>query len=301
MRYGTLKQRHVYDSIVAERTVETMSDAESPKYGTGAFPPPREFDKVSRYRIHGHEANRERYVGKADSPLDAHLAPARTVVLLCACVVAVLAIGVALWAGEWMAAGTDVAGAAERPDVASLVQPEAQDGVTKSTPRSEWRRGVFPALFQTDPEWASQRYADGTVATHGCGPTCLSIVYVALTGKDDLDPRDMAEFSELNGFVDGGVTSWLLMSDGANLIGLDSVEVPASAESVEDHLLAGEPIICSVHEGDFTTEGHFIVLAGLNADGTVEIRDPNSEDRTTMSWDLGRVISQCDNIWAFSV
>ena len=97
------------------------------------------------------------------------------------------------------------------------------------------------------------------------------------------------------------MTSWLLMSDGANLIGLDSVEVPASAESVEGHLLAGEPVICSVHEGDFTTEGHFIVLAGLNADGAVEIRDPNSEDRTNMSWDLGCVISQCDNIWAFSV
>lgn len=127
------------------------------------------------------------------------------------------------------------------------------------------------------------------------------MVYVALTGRDDMDPKDMAEFSELNGFVDNGVTSWLLMSQGAALVGLESEEVPGSVEAVESHLMAGEPVICSVHEGDFTTEGHFIMLVGLNADGTVEIRDPNSEDRTDARWDLGRVVSQCNNIWAFSL
>lgn len=240
----------------------------------------------------------ERYMRHREP--DHAMAPLKVVVLLCVMVLAVLAIGIALMLfGGLDQSPTEDAARGGKGGFA--LEQLAESGTQKSTPRSEWRAGVIPRLFQTDPEWASQRYADGTVATHGCGPTCLSIAYVALTGKDDLDPRDMAEFSELNGFVDGGVTSWLLMSDGANLIGLDSVEVPASAESVEDHLLAGEPIICSVHEGDFTTEGHFIVLAGLNADGTVEIRDPNSEDRTTMSWDLGRVISQCDNIWAFSV
>lgn len=278
-----------------------MSDAQSPKYGTGAFPPPRGFDQTSRYRIHGNGSDPARYSTHAEHRGDPAMAPVKVVVLLCASVLAVLAVGVAIWVGEWLTGTPSQASGSEHPSTAGIMQSKAIDHQIVSTPRSEWRKGAVPVLFQTDAEWASVPYADGSISTHGCGPTCLSMVYVALTGATDLDPRDMAEFSELNGFLDGGVTSWLLMSQGAALLGLDSVEVPASAESVEGHLLAGEPVICSVHEGDFTTEGHFIVLAGLNADGTVEIRDPNSEDRTNMSWDLGRVISQCDNIWAFSV
>ncbi len=277
-----------------------MSNAETPKYGTGAFPPPREFDQLSRYRIHGSGSEPTRYVGRRGQGRDADMAPVKVVVLLCASVLVVLAVGVALWAGEWLAAPASQAGAAERPHVGSLLQEGAEDRQTVSTPRTEWRQGVVPALFQTDSEWASQPYGGGTIATHGCGPTCLSMAYIALTGQTDLDPKGMAEFSELNGFIDGGVTSWLLMSEGAGLVGLDSVEVPASAQSVESHLLAGEPVICSVHKGDFTDEGHFILLVGTNGDGTVEIRDPNSEARTLEAWDLGRVISQCDNIWAFS-
>ena len=240
----------------------------------------------------------ERYMRHREP--DHAMAPLKVVVLLCVMVLAVLVIGVALMLFGDLDQDPAEDGARGGKGGFALEQLE-KSRTQASTPRSEWRAGVIPRLFQTDPEWAAAPYGDGSISTHGCGPTCLSMVYVALTGATDLDPRDMAEFSELNGFLDGGVTSWLLMSQGAALLGLDSVEVPASAESVEGHLLAGEPVICSVHEGDFTTEGHFIVLAGLNADGTVEIRDPNSEDRTNMSWDLGRVISQCDNIWAFSV
>ncbi len=245
-----------------------------------------------------HDANiPERYMRHREP--DHAMAPLKVVVLLCVMVLAVLAIGIALtlFGGTGHDPSEDAARGG-KGGFAMKQLPRSETG--GSTPRSEWQAGSIPALFQTDAEWASAPYADGSISTHGCGPTCLSMVYVALTGATDLDPRGMSEFSELNGFVDEGVTSWLLMSQGAGLLGLRSEEVPASAESVESHLLAGEPVVCSVHEGDFTTEGHFIVLAGLNADGTVEIRDPNSEDRTNASWDLGRVISQCDNIWAFS-
>ena len=70
-----------------------------------------------------------------------------------------------------------------------------------STPKSEWHQGEVPMLFQTDPAWGSNPYAGSDIATAGCGPTCLSMVYVALTGKTDLGPAEMASFSERNGFV----------------------------------------------------------------------------------------------------
>ncbi len=169
-----------------------------------------------------------------------------------------------------------------------------------STPRSEWRTGEAPFLYQTDPQWASHPYAGGIVEKNGCGPTCLSMVYVTLTGRDDLDPAAMADFSERGGYVSNGMTAWALMTDGAAKLGLVSEELPASASAVRDSLLAGRPVICSVGPGDFTATGHFIVLTGLTEDGDVVVHDPNSAERSSHPWDLERVLGQCLNLWAFS-
>lgn len=188
--------------------------------------------------------------------------------------------------------------------VASTTSGTGQTGKSTpyhSTPRSEWREGEVPYLYQTDPQWASHPYAGGTVEKNGCGPTCLSMVYVALTGRDDLDPAAMADFSERGGYVSDGMTAWALMSDGAAELGLTSEELPASAGAVREALLAGKPVICSVGPGDFTTTGHFIVLSGLTEDDEVIVHDPNSAERSSRPWDLERVLGQCLNLWAFSV
>lgn len=174
----------------------------------------------------------------------------------------------------------------------------APDGT--STPRHLWVRGSMPFLYQTDGEWGTQPYADGTIATHGCGPTCLAMAYVQLTGKRDMDPARMATFSESAGFVDAGVTSWRLMSEGGQSLGLRPQELPASADAIREQLRAGSPIICSVGPGDFTTTGHFIVLCGLDGDGRAIARDPNSAERSQQTWDVERILSQCHNLWAFS-
>ena len=169
-----------------------------------------------------------------------------------------------------------------------------------STPVSEWAQGAIPRLYQTDPAWAHQPYAGGTVEENGCGPTCLSMVYIDLTGRKDLDPAGMAAFSEEGGHVDSGMTSWTLMTDGAAKLGLASEELPADESSVLSALSQGRPVICSVGPGDFTTTGHVIVLAGLDESDGVSVHDPNSEERSHRAWDVGRILSQCRNLWAFS-
>ena len=72
------------------------------------------------------------------------------------------------------------------------------------------------------------------------------------------------------------------------------------AGEVRAALAAGKVVICSVRPGDFTTVGHFIVLAGLTDDGRVEVRDPNSTERSAQAWGLDRVLGQCANLWALS-
>lgn len=175
------------------------------------------------------------------------------------------------------------------------------DSFAVSTPSTDWHQGELPYLYQRDRTWADESYAGGTIADNGCGPTCLAMAAIALTGRTDLSPRDVAAFSEQHGFTADGMTSWSLMSDGAAMLGLRSRELPANASAIAEALAAGHPIICSMGPGDFTTTGHFIVLAGIADDGSLEIRDPNSPLRSMATWDIQRVLDQCKNLWELSV
>lgn len=198
-----------------------------------------------------------------------------------------VSFGIVMWALGSVGVG---------PGVARSAEPAGT-----STPREEWRVGEVPFLYQTDPQWASHPYAGGTVEKNGCGPTCLSMAYAALTGRVDLDPAAMADFSEQRGYTVDGMTEWALMTEGAAELGLVSRELPADADAVREALTAGRPVICSVRPGDFTTTGHFIVLAGLTEGGEVTVRDPNSPERSSHPWDLERVLAQCANLWVLSV
>ena len=158
----------------------------------------------------------------------------------------------------------------------------------------------MPALYQRDPAWASAAYAGDSFGTTGCGPTCLTMVYVALTGRTNMTPADMGAFSERLGCATPDGTAWAFMTDGAAELGLVAEEVPADEASVRRALLAGSPVVCSVGPGDFTSTGHFIVLTGIDEQGRLLIRDPNSPERTGKAWDFDTVLGQCRAIWAYT-
>ena len=176
----------------------------------------------------------------------------------------------------------------------------AQADTVKSTDKSAWIKGKMPYLYQTDSEWATRSYAGGTMADSACGPTCMSMVYVYLTGKKDRDPAQMAAFSEQSGFTESGMTTWTFMTEGARMLGLTSRELSADESTIRTELAAGHPIIVSVSPGDFTNVGHFIVLEGTDAFGRILVRDPNSPERSGQAWDLSRILSQTRNLWSFS-
>lgn len=207
------------------------------------------------------------------------------------------AIAFALLALGTVAAVNGLSTFGEYPKLDIFAQPPE---TALSTPASEWNRGQMPYLYQIDSAWAQEPYAGGTIQTHGCGPCALSMVYVYLTGRKNMDPISMASFSQESGYADSGSTSWLFMSEGAQKLGLKARELTSDPNAVMAQLRMGHPIICIVGPGDFTTEGHFIVLVNANDDGTVEVRDPNSEERSARSWDMKRILSQCQNLWTYS-
>lgn len=158
----------------------------------------------------------------------------------------------------------------------------------------------MPYLYQFDPKWADEPYAGDTISENGCGPTALSMVSAYLLGAKALNPFEIAQFSESNGYVSDGMTSWQLMTEGASRLGLQSNEVSADENAVRTLLENGHPIICSVTPGDFTTTGHFIVLCGLDGNGNALVHDPNSAPRSH-GWPVRKILAQCANLWAFSL
>ena len=156
-----------------------------------------------------------------------------------------------------------------------------------------------PLLLQTDERWKSAPYGSSTVEISGCGPTCLSMVIMALTGDQSMTPDAIAQFSEQNGYyVDGVGTSWSLMTSGAKELGLKVKEVSLSENVIADKLRDGYPIICSVRQGDFTDEGHFIVLTSYE-NGTIRVNDPNSEINSIKSWSYDRLKGQISAMWTY--
>ena len=131
----------------------------------------------------------------------------------------------------------------------------------------------------------------------GCGPTCLSMVCLYLLDDPIYTPQYVAEFAKENGYsVDGNGSAWSLISKGGVELGLDVTEIPLDENRIIRNLEVGNPIICVVGPGDFTSTGHFIIMTGYE-DGCVSVNDPNSNTRSEQLWDLKSVMSQIRNLW----
>ena len=66
-----------------------------------------------------------------------------------------------------------------------LEYPEKKDLAPEISLDKEVRGGGVPRLLQWDQRWGYREYGDGIIGITGCGPTCLSMVYIYLTGDTD--------------------------------------------------------------------------------------------------------------------
>ncbi|MBQ7133831.1 MAG: C39 family peptidase [Ruminococcus sp.] len=157
-----------------------------------------------------------------------------------------------------------------------------------------------PLFMQWDMRWGYTPYGDDCIAVSGCGPTCLSMVCVYLLKDTFLNPRVVAEFSEENGYcVPGNGSEWTLISEGGEELGICVDELPLDENSIRTNLEAGNPIICIMGEGDFTSSGHYIVMTDY-IDGKIKVNDPNSVARSEKLWSYNKIEDQICNLWACS-
>ena len=143
-------------------------------------------------------------------------------------------------------------------------------------------------------------YGYGTsVATAGCGPTAVAMVLSFLTGED-IDPAVTAKYSLDNGYrVKGVGTDWELFKSIANQYDIECEQLGTNKDRFVQDLQDGKVYILSMRPGHFTSEGHFIVIVGLNDDGTVIVADPASRERSATTWDVDTVMSETKQMWVF--
>lgn len=187
------------------------------------------------------------------------------------------------------------------PEMLPFVEgyPESDGQVHGGLTEEELHAGI-PLLIQWDGRWGYAPYGESSIALSGCAPTCLSMVIVSLTGNADATPDAIADFAMQQGYyLQGTGTTWAIMTEGAAHYGVTGQELSLDEGVILRHLQAGEPIICSMRPGDFTTAGHFIVLAGV-VDGKIVVNDPNSRARSQVLWDYDTIAPQIKNLWAFT-
>lgn len=159
--------------------------------------------------------------------------------------------------------------------------------------------GNVPLFLQWDTRWGYNYYGDEFIAIAGCGPTCLSMAYVFLTGDTKMNPRIMSEWAYDNGYYSSSGTRWSLWTEGVNKLGLSGCELPLSENVMKNHLDDGGLIICSMSPGDFTTTGHIILIRGYDENGFY-VNDPNSINRSKTKWSYTVLSKQIKGLWGIS-
>lgn len=133
-----------------------------------------------------------------------------------------------------------------------------------------------PLFNQMDyPDYRYGEYPR-TIATSGCGITCLAMVATYLTDTV-YSPIELAERFGSKYAWHG--TSASIFPDSEKLLGLDYDKTTYNWDVVYEALKNGQVAVVLVNSRSiFTSGGHYIVLAGLTEDGKIIVNDPNGHN-----------------------
>ena len=149
-----------------------------------------------------------------------------------------------------------------------------------------------PALFQWDPRWGYTVYSSTAFGMTGCCPTALAMVYQGITGNDDMTPYDMGLLAQADGYMSlyEGTDANFLINEAPGL-GLACYQIADDAASLVAAVEDGQVLIVNVGPGDFTDDGHFIVVSGIE-DGKLVVNDPYSLVRSERRWGPEEIVAQ---------
>ena len=146
---------------------------------------------------------------------------------------------------------------------------------------------------QYDERWKDLPYGTDNIGGYACGPTSMAIVVSSLT-SETVDPPHMAQWAYENGHWCSKSGSYhSIVSGAAREWGLSCEACPRSdPQRLVDALSSGDLVVAIMGPGHFTRSGHFIVLRGVTADGTILVADPASYKRSEQEWELSIILKE---------
>ncbi|MBQ8663722.1 MAG: C39 family peptidase [Eubacterium sp.] len=158
----------------------------------------------------------------------------------------------------------------------------------------------FPQLMQWDARWGYDPYGSSVIGITGCAPTTMAMVIVGLNDDPTVNPRVLADYATQNGFYEeGSGTAWAFFAACANAYGIQCNEIALSESNILASVQSGQPVVCGMRPGHFTTSGHFIVIVG-EEDGKLVIHDPNNVKNCEQRWDYDTIANEIKVLWSFS-
>lgn len=125
---------------------------------------------------------------------------------------------------------------------------------------------AIPRYYQTDYPYI--KFGNGTMATSGCSVTCLAMMATYLTDVEYTPPQMAYHFGSY------GKTNIERLDHGIARMGLPYTRTE-NIQEVLQALRSGKVAIVMMDDASFfTTEQHFIVLAGMTEDGKFIVNDP---------------------------
>lgn len=127
-----------------------------------------------------------------------------------------------------------------------------------------------PLYIQQD--YTQTKYGAYPLVSYGCGITTLAM-FASYMADEYLTPAALAHRYGAYCSISG--TDAMLITDSAPELGYYVKEMFYDWHYARDAMEEGYKVICLQHKGYFTRGGHYLVLRGINEDGTVSIRDSN--------------------------
>lgn len=159
----------------------------------------------------------------------------------------------------------------------------------------------IPLYIQWDSRWGFVPFGGKNIGTSGCSVTCLAMVISYLKGKN-VYPDEVAMWCGNKYYVPGAGQSWGIFPAVAGQYGLHLEDLGNDVQAAMKALSTGKPVIASMNPGTFTSQGHFIVLRGVQK-GKILVNDPNdnsTKNFVNTSFEPSLIGRESAGYWAFS-
>lgn len=161
----------------------------------------------------------------------------------------------------------------------------------------------FVQYYQGD--YSDVAYGSSNIGNCGCGPTAFAMVASTILHKQ-ITPADAVSWCGNTYYVWGEGTSWSYFQAAKEHFGVPgTMKETNSIDEVVNALKSGALVISSQGPGLFTAHGHFIVLAGIEGDNGIIVKDPNKNNAINKGYNdrkftKSEINAAAQNYWIFS-